>query len=236
MIKTGLPYDFDIMEQIEQEGAIVDISNTSYPCVDDIERTTLIYLRNTDFKKIILDFSNLSYQQKEKYLQLYLIGDIEYNIKELTNTFINIFGKYKNIILNIESILTDEEENIFIKNNQELLLELDSFVYSLPLYSISRLETEDFTFSFDNIIKTDFVFNMNICDLIKHPSWNLFYEESPYNNIKFYTKMFSEDNNKLFETVMKFTPFSILLYGMNNPEEWKNFINLINQYKEYNYE
>ena len=33
MIKTGLPYDFETMQQIMQEGAIVDVTNISYPSI-----------------------------------------------------------------------------------------------------------------------------------------------------------------------------------------------------------
>lgn len=47
--------------------------------------------------------------------------------------------------------------------------------------------------------------------------------------------MFTEDNNYLFETVMKFTPFSVLLYGMNDREQWQEFVKLIKQYMEKEY-
>lgn len=65
MIRTGLPYDFDLMETIEKEGAVVDVSQVSYPNSEDIERTTLIYLRNTNYDNIILDFSKVDYKTKE---------------------------------------------------------------------------------------------------------------------------------------------------------------------------
>lgn len=229
MIKTGLPYDFDIMGKIEEEGAIVDMSNIDYPGVElkDIVRTTFIYLRNTGFTKIKLDFSKADYNIKEQFLVFYLNGDIEYNIEELSSTLVKLLANYKNINIDTETILTEDEETLFIENNKQLLEEIESFAYSLPLYSMSRLDTEDFTFTYDDIEHTDFVFNGNICSLIEHPNWNMLYELEPTLQPKFYTKLFTIDNNRLFETIMKYTPFSVLLYGMGNKEEWKVFSNMI---------
>lgn len=236
MIKTGLPYDFDIMDRIAEEGALVDVSQTNYPFSEDIERTTLIYLRNTGYKNITLDFNNVNYESKEKYLIYYLTGDIEFPINELINSLIKILARYKGISLDIFSILSDEEEEQFIINNKQFLIQLNSFIYSLPLYSISRLQTEDFIFTYDDIEKTDYKFSQNICSLIEHPCWNLFYELEPDTEPYFYTNMFTEDNNKLFETIMKYTPFSVLLYGMGNVEEWNEFTKLLKEYKEETYD
>ena len=104
------------------------------------------------------------------------------------------------------------------------------------MYSISRIQTEDFTFDYDDIVKNDYKFNSNICSLIEHQCWNLFYELEPDVEPQFYTNLFTEDNNKLFETIMKHTPFSVLLYGMANPEEWSEFSKLIKEYKEETYD
>ena len=232
MIKTGLPYDFDIMNQIDEEGALVDMSNIDYPGIDakDIVRTTFIYLRNTGYSNVKLDFSSVDYKLKEEFICFYLLGDIEYNINDISSTIMKLLAKYKNINLEMDTILTSEEEDMFIENNKNILEELNTFAYSLPLYSISRLDVEDFEFTYDDITHTDFVFNSNVCSVIENPAWNILYELEPTQEPKFYTKMFNMDNNKLFETIMKCTPFSVLLYGMANPEEWKLFSNLIKEY------
>lgn len=235
MIRTGLPYDFDLMETIEKEGAVVDVSQVSYPNSEDIERTTLIYLRNTNYDNIVLDFSKVDYKTKEKYLIEYLTGDIEHPVKQLTESWFSLFMHYKQIPLKIDSILDSVEEMAFFKENGDLIKELDIFAYSLLLYPISRLDTLDFEFDFSNIENSDFVFNLNVCELISHPCWNLVYEKEPFYGPKFYKKMFTEDNNYLFETVMKFTPFSVLLYGMNDREQWQEFVKLIKQYMEKEY-
>lgn len=155
MIRTGLPYDFDLMETIEKEGAVVDVSQVSYPNSEDIERTTLIYLRNTNYDNIVLDFSKVDYKTKEKYLIEYLTGDIEHPIKQLTESWFSLFMHFKQIPLKIDSILDSVEEMAFFKENGELMKELDIFAYSLLLYPISRLDTLDFEFDFSNIENSD---------------------------------------------------------------------------------
>ena len=35
---------------------------------------------------------------------------------------------------------------------------------------------------------------------------------------------------------MKYTPFSVLLYGMGNVEEWNEFTKLLKEYKEETYD
>lgn len=234
MINTGLPFDFDDMSSIAEEGAIVDMSNLNYPLIDESEnvKTSFIYLRNTDYQNIDLDFSKVSYDIKEQFLIFYLEGDIEYSIKELSNTWIKILLKYKNIDEDVCSILTDDEIKMFISNNESLVSNLEIFAYSLPLFSISRLDTEDFEFDFDTIKKTDYKFNANVCSIIQNNLWNLIYIETPNTEPMFYTNMFVDDNNLLFETIMKYTPFSVLLYGMNNQEEWKEFASMIQQIGE----
>lgn len=238
MIETGLPFDFEDMDKIANEGAVIDMSQTNYPIFndEDVTRITFIYLRNTNFSNVILDFSKVDYLIKEKYLINYLYGDIEYSIRELSESLVKLLAKYKGMNLNINSILTNEEENKFILNNEKLLNELDIFTYSLPLYSIYRLKTEDFKFDFSDIEKSSIKFNSNICSLIEHPCWNLFYELQPTFMPKFYENMFTDNNNKLFETIMKYTPFSILLYGMSNEKEWKEFATMIKEYKEETYD
>lgn len=232
MIRTGLPYDFDLMETIEKEGAVVDVSQVCYPNMDEIERTTLIYLRNTNYENIELDFSKVGFDSKKRFLIEYLTGDIEHPVKELTNTWFSLFFHYNGFPITLPSILSEEEEKQFYNECPSIINELTCFAYSLALYPISRLDTEGFTFDFSDIESTDFKFNLNICELISHPCWNLIYEKNPAYPPKFYKQLFTEDNNILFETIMKFTPFSVLLYGMNDREQWREFANIIKQYME----
>lgn len=235
MINTKLPYDFDDMEKIEEDGAIVDMSNPCYPECDDIERTSLIYLRNTNFPNVQLDFSNVPFASKEKYLIKYLTEDIVYNIKEFVDTWVKLFLNYKGLAIEMPSILSKQEQDDFIENNRQLIAELDSFAFSLLLYPISRLDTDDFVFDFNDITKTEFEFSMNVCFLIEHSCWNLIYEFHPSHEPQFYEKLFTKENNVLFETIMKYTPFSVLLYGINNREEWKEFSNEIKHFMENRY-
>ena len=67
-IYTGLPYDFSQMTLIAENGAIIDLSNINYPGITQEEniRTTYIYLRNTGYENIDLDFSKNDFDFKEK--------------------------------------------------------------------------------------------------------------------------------------------------------------------------
>ena len=56
MIQTGLPYTPELMKDISEQGAIVDMSSINFPeGVENSTRTVFIYLRNTGFKNIVLD-------------------------------------------------------------------------------------------------------------------------------------------------------------------------------------
>ena len=115
-IKTGLPYDLDQMENIAQNGAIVDISNINFPGIPDSKkvRTAYIFLRNTGFENIVLDFQKADYKTKSDFLITYLQDTIENNNQEIHNSWITILFDYNNIENYGYSILTKEEENKFI--------------------------------------------------------------------------------------------------------------------------
>lgn len=65
MIHTHLPYNIEDFDNIEKNGAIVDVSNPQFDGISENEKnkTVLIYLRNTGFD-VTLDFSNTSMNDK----------------------------------------------------------------------------------------------------------------------------------------------------------------------------
>lgn len=226
-IKTGLPYDINQMTDISEHGAIIDMSNLNYPNInkEDNIRVTYIYLRNTGYSNIDLDFSNTEYSFKEQFLLYYLKGDIEYIFEECTNTWIKIIGFYNQQDFPIESILTNEEIENFIKNNKDYLEEINRFIISLPLYPISRLDfNKDEKLDFNEIETVeDKLFNNSICDIIRNQYFMFIYDTLENDTPVFYKSIFTEDNNELFDTILKFTPFSVLLYGMGQ-ENWSEFV------------
>ena len=73
MINTTLPYDFNAIDNIAKNGAIVDMSLCKFN--EDIEKnakTSLVYLKNTGFKNVQLDFSNANTQFKVCMIKQYV--------------------------------------------------------------------------------------------------------------------------------------------------------------------
>lgn len=229
-METGLPYSFDKMNEIQEFGALVDMSNLSFPCTKDNDdvRIAYIYLRNTDFSKIKLDFSKCSFDYKSRFILFYLFGDIEYNIREMNETWMQILimfnNEYSELIEN-DVIMSKDEICEFIKNNKEKIQLLNSFIFSLSLYPIYRLENDKPSFDDIEIIEGK-VINNDVIGIIKHKLFNslltLDYNDKPY----FFKDIFTDDNNILFETIGQYTPYMALLYGMINSsdDEWESFI------------
>ena len=131
MIKTGLPYDFETMQQIMQEGAIVDVTNISYPSIpkEDNVKTSLIYLRNTNFDNVHLDFQKADYNLKSEFLNCYFSGgSFPCKLKELSDTILHAIFKILNIDNKLETILTEQEETLYINSHKEQLNELNEII------------------------------------------------------------------------------------------------------------
>lgn len=227
MIHTGLPYDMDILSNIDNEGAVVDMSNLNYPGIqkEDNVRVSYIYLRNTAFNNVTLDFSQTSYEFKRDFLLFYINGDIFYEIESCTNTWIKILGLYNQQDFPIDTILTQDELYQFIKENITEIAKLNNIIASLPIYLFLRLNIEDpENFNFNDIETDDTTTcNDNITFIIKNQFFNFLYESLNADTPKIYSNLFTETNNLLFETIMQYTPFGILLYGMNQPD-WSKFV------------
>ena len=227
MIHTGLPYDMDILGNIDNEGAIVNMSNLNYPGIqkEDNVRVSYIYLRNTAFNNVTLDFSQTSYEFKRDFLLFYINGDIFYEIESCTNTWIKILGLYNQQDFPIDTIFTQDELYQFIKENITEITKLNNIIASLPVYLFLRLNIEDpENFNFNDIETDDTTTcNDNITFIIKNQFFNFLYESLNTDTPKIYSNLFTETNNLLFETIMQYTPFGILLYGMNQPD-WSKFV------------
>lgn len=227
MIQTGLPYDFETMQQIMQEGAVVDVTNANYPSIpkEDNVKTSLIYLRNTNFDNIQLDFSKAGYDVKLEFLERYFSGEsFPCKLKELSNTILHSLFKILNIDNNLQSILTEDEEIAYIKSHEKQLNELIDLIYSLPLFLIHRLDNVDFDISFDDVEKTNDESCKTIINLIiDSPEFGLFYSVNKNISSKFYENIFTLDNNTLFENICNYTPFQALLFGLADEQQWDSF-------------
>lgn len=212
MLKTQIPYDIEKIEEIRDHGAIVDVSNPQFPGIDNDKqlRTTLVFLRNTGFD-VKLDFSACTYEEKRAYLLLYLQEKIEIKYKEFSDTWTKVILESLGFENNRPSILTKDEQALFIKENHEYISHIVTFIYSLTLFAMYRYSLNGHAYDMESFRKTeaDDIGN-NICFILEAPEIILVYsaDKEPV----FFSKNFTVENNALFDALQKL-PFMSLLYG-----------------------
>ena len=95
---------FSKLDEINQEDYIVDVSQIDFGEDDNIE-STLIYMRNLQLH-MPLDFSNIDYDTKLKWLNTYLTSNYDVTIKELDETLLTILAGEN---IGLKCIFTDDE-------------------------------------------------------------------------------------------------------------------------------
>lgn len=238
-IICGLPYDTSLMNEIKENGAIIDMSNINYPSIpsSDNVRISYIYLRNTDFN-VDLNFDNCDYQFKEDFVYFYMFGDITYDIKEMNDTWMQIMIMYNNQytdILTNRSILTKDEITKFIEKYKDKIDLINKFLFSLALFPIYRLNNVDLPKD-DVQVLDEKPFTENVYGLIKHELFNPFLTLDGIDKPIYFKQYFTENNNQLFELIAKYTPYAALLHGLFNSssEDWSNFVNNLEVANEKN--
>lgn len=227
MIKTGLPYSKDIIAEVYENGAEVDLSVLRFPdlkTVEDEMHAVFVYLRNTGYK-VTFNFDNMTYCQKEALLKEYLATKIDYNIPALNTTWLSIlYACLGERIKGMESILSDEELIQFQRENFQQVLKIWEFLVSLPLFLIKRLDLDNFDSTAEKTEEEPNLVNFyhvleceEIDDLIVKGSGDI----AP----KDYVKLFTVDNTRLFET-MADCSFATFLQGIASAEDndFKEFV------------
>lgn len=214
MIKTGLPYSTENMSEIYSNGAEVDMSNIDFPTNQDKYRTTFIYLRNTNFNNINLDFSKCSYEEKERFLLEYIKSDITVELFPLIYTW-QCLLTYKSC----KPYFSDDEAKKFLKNNSFFIEEMKSFYLSLPIYLFSRLKLVDLDFK--DIEKIELFEGGRNCYFLIQNEFISYLNaiNSDFDKPKFYTKHFTEDNNVLFEFIQGLDIYSLIQTMTESSEE-----------------
>ena len=95
---------FSKLDEINQEDYTVDVSQIDFGEDDNIE-STLIYMRNLQLH-MPLDFSNIDYNTKLKWLNTYLTSNYDVTIKELDETLLTILAGEN---IGLKCIFTDDE-------------------------------------------------------------------------------------------------------------------------------
>lgn len=225
MIETGLPYSTENMSKIYNEGAEVDMSNINFPTNQDKYRTTFIYLRNTNFNNITLNFSKCTYEEKEKFLLEYIKTDITVELKLLIYIWQCILT-YKSC----EPYFSEEEAERFIEINKEVIQELRDFYLSVPLYLFYRLDMDNITFDFDSLKSRDFSYNRNCFFLIQEEFIDYISAQNPeFKEPIFYKNLFTADNEILFDFLKGLSLYNLIQTMTEmEPEEFDKLLTEIN--------
>ena len=227
MIKTGLPYNMGDMDEIKNNGAIVDMSDIQFPNItaDKNQRTTFIFFRNTGFD-VKLDFSSCSFEEKEAFLLAYLTENIDVKQSEFVKSYIKILNRAVGNDINVECILTDVEIEQFVKKNYAFITSILKFINSLPVFAMFYFslngevyDMEDFEKTDENIINDNFYYVISADEAI-----TLFDHELQIPPM-FYNQLFTFENEKLFHAVQKL-PFFSILHGLctTDTSEWETVI------------
>lgn len=215
MATSGLPIADELMAEFYEKGGTIDMSNIKFPNIKDVEKTlraTFIYLRNTNYNNITYDFSRMDYSQKERLLNYYLDTDIEYTIDELTETWLCIL--YASVCkkpIEYRCILNELEMMTFHSANFDRIKDLWQFILSLPTFAISRLDAD---FIEIDMPRTDKEVNVvNLYSILKLEGINGLFEYAGEIEPLFYEKLFTLDNNRLFESTIDMD-FMKVLYGI----------------------
>lgn len=226
MIYTTLPYDLDQMPAIQQNGATVDMNASDFSkyTAEDSEKTAIIYLRNTKFSNVTLDFSKCSAEKKLKYLRLFFDLNLTFNNISFSNTVeqLCLYILDKNRCDYSKSFLSQDELQLFCSQNKQMLIRFLSFVKSLPLFLLSQLKSVRLD---SNIcIKNDSVeFNNVINSIINDIDFVqiiLLLQNNDEYHISFYPNVFVIENQAL-RTALATSVFGFLAYAALMTNETK---------------
>lgn len=177
MIKTGLPYDQLLFEDISNNGAIIDISKNELDL-----RTTFIYLRNTNFDNIKFDLSTYTSQQKANFIYHYLISDIQFYNQEILLTILSICLKYIKFQHNKLFLLNQFQIDLFIEQHTDIIQNIIQFVQNSYLSIIlNQYENQKVDYTQTKKLLT----NKNIYHLLKNNDVLYLFLYQDFKNIYF---------------------------------------------------
>ena len=215
----SLPLPLEKIEEIKENGAIIDMNDLHFPNTEDQVKTAFVYLRNIGIaEKLDLLFNTCSYEQKIEFLKKYIT--VPYNVKnkEFVYTWIDIL-----ICGGHNGFLTEDELVRAREDLKDIGYKIYEFAYSLPLYAMYRFamndESNDELFRIQDFEKDDYdKFGANISNLVYHTDFILLVDNMGTYNPKFFTKYFTKENNDLFEA-MAATPILATLNALATSED-----------------
>ena len=212
MMKLPLT-DEELLEFVENQDKVFDIEITN----DEFDnKTSLIYISNLNIKcNCLFNDSNKKLDFIKEYLLSNRIVSIE-NVEKMLLKIILISIGYK--LKDFESDITEEECEKFIKDNEELISKLQTFLDSLVIYGISTYVQEDkkkdFMKDIETIDDAEYI-GLNVVNLLKYQELSFYYVfrniGEQYNFVKQFNDYifdgknlfyyFNNDNNMLIKMI-----------------------------------
>lgn len=234
MIYTGLPYNFHDMPTIVSDGAIVDMGDLHFPSVPEDKqiRTAFIFLRNTNFKNVQLDFSRCSSLMIVEYIKEYLTTDIQVKNEELSDIVLYTLANILNTQIDLEPPI---KNNLVLEIQKELtneLKELKTLLASLPLYLMYRSKLNNEVYSLDSVETNTLKYiGPNFLNLLHDKNISLIIQtlsELPV----FYSDIFTDTNNDLFDALCNGETFYAEAFYMLQVTEPSTLARLIEAFNE----
>lgn len=233
-----LPLDLSIIESLDFENILIDMSDLRFPCSPELKiRSTYIFIRNIDID-MKLDFSKCTYEEKEKFILMYLKGNINVNIPIIRDTWLDILYGSNPIQNELYGILTHDEIKKFIKNNYKFVHDVYKLISSLPVLAIynysksnaSGAELINFDGEFEETDYNEINFH-NFALLTENDEYfGLVYLACPKYPLLFYKKYFDGDDHISMSRINSRLPIMELLNIFFGPTEVQyNFIDGINE-------
>lgn len=212
MMKLPLT-DEELLEFVENQDKVFDIDIVN----DEFDnKTSLIYISNLNIKcNCLFNDSNKKLDFIKEYLLSSRIVSIE-NIEKMVIKVILYSIGYK--LKDFEADITEEECEKFIKDNEELVSKLQTFLDSLVIYGISTYVQEDkkkdFMKDIETIDDAEYI-GLNIVNLLKYKELSFYYVfrdiGEQYNFVKQFNDYifdgknlfyyFNNDNNMLIKMI-----------------------------------
>ena len=208
----SIPYTVDMIDGIENIS--IDMSDLKFDCPDDKKKFyAFIFLRNTAIKADLI-FDKCSFKDKEEYLKMFLTSEIEIKCPILASTWIEILSFNGKLVL--QSILNEEEMQIFIKNNKDFINNVYQLINSLPVYTVYKFnEVCELGLSTDDIERVDYnnIKLVNFSQLSEITAFNLLLEvHPPYERRPlFYNKLFNKDHDYDLMKITEKLPYASLI-------------------------
>jgi len=205
--------DEELLEFVENQDKVFDIEITN----DEFDnKTSLIYISNLNIKcNCLFNDSNKKLDFIKEYLLSNRIVSIE-NVEKMVIKIILYSIGYK--LKDFEADITEEECEKFIKDNEELVSKLQTFLDSLVIYGISTYVQEDkkkdFMKDIEIIDDAEYI-GLNVVNLLKYQELSFYYVfrdiGEQYNFVKQFNDYifdgknlfyyFNNDNNMLIKMI-----------------------------------